>query len=136
MRVLKVVVVALALCAAPAAAWADQDQLAHTTIVKRANPTTVQTDSTFWTPASGKAIVLMGCIFSSLESPGTIQLEVSNTDVIPPIVFPTIGTVVVGFGNSPIAMLDNDDVITLTTTTDASASFSILCVGHELRLLN
>lgn len=86
-------------------------------------------DAALWTPASGNAFVLWGCVFST-SAVGNVELEVSNVDVVPPIYLASSGTVVIGYGGFPLYRSAVDAVLRYTTV-QSTAQISILCHGWE-----
>src|SRR3990167_6073218 len=114
------------LVAAPAGAF--EPHRSYTTVTKNANTTDAQTDATLWDPAAGKSVALQGCAVST-DATETIQVEVSDVDVIPPIYLAANTGMVVTGGYAPIYMGAVDAILTYTTTT--SANTSIVCWGYE-----
>ena len=111
--------------------WADRSTSDYVTVTKSATVTltSFQTDVTLWTPASGNRIHLQGCIFSANRAM-TIELEVSDVDVIPPIQMPSGGVVTVGGADAPIYVGAVDGVLAYTISVN-SGSASSLCWGWE-----
>ena len=108
----------------------------YNVVTKTATSTSSQSATTLWTPATGFRFALQGC-FLAAEGPVRIRLQVSGTDVIPPVVLETYGTATIGTGDSPIYMSATDAVLTYTTViTGLSASYpntSIVCWGYEFK---
>lgn len=124
--------VALSLLCAPGA-WAgppDAEVTTQTKTVSLIISDGAKTDTALWTPTSGNFFVLMGCAFSTKQA-GTVELEVSDADVIPPQHFQTAGKASIGFGAYPLYVSAVDAV--LTYTTSVAGEFSILCTGYEAR---
>ena len=120
----------LVMTALASPAWATSPDAAFTTTLKTATSAGVSaTDVALWTPTSGNFFVLMGCIVST-NGAGTIELEVSDVDVIPPQYFQTAGTRVLGFGAYPLSVSAKDAVLTYTHTR---GEWSIYCSGYEGR---
>lgn len=112
-------------------AWAELPHREYTTQTKTATTSpdgTTETDVALWTPASGKRFVLQGCTISA-NNAGTVELEVSDVDVVPPIHFQTAGARVLSHGGAPIYVSAKDAVLRYTTSVDGE--FSLLCTGYE-----
>lgn len=86
------------------------------------------TDSVIWTPATDHSIALLGCVLSS-DNNNTIQVESSDTDVIPPQHLESYGMRTISGGNFPIWVGAED--ATLSWTTEDATDASILCWGFE-----
>lgn len=107
----------------------------YKTQTKTATGTATATDATLWTPLTGRRFALQGCHFSSIAAIA-IELEVSNTDVVPPIYLDSYGSKSIGGNDKPIHTSDTNDVLTYTVTFTGhtpltSVSWSILCWGYE-----
>lgn len=104
------------------------------TITKTATSTSAQTDTTLWTPPSGKRIALQGCLISATRAT-EVQFEVSDVDVIPPVYMESYGTVLVGGDQTLLYRSAKDAVLTYTTTNTAHSpsygSVSVMCWGYE-----
>ena len=111
-----------------APAWADRATDWYSTETKNNNTTDAQTDTTLWDPAAGKRFVILG-IFVSADATETVQFEVSDVDVIPPIYVGANGSVSIPGGDGPIYMSAKDAVLTYTTTT--SANTTVVVWGYE-----
>ena len=128
----RILALAVALGASPAFAQAPHHD--YTTVQKTATALSAQTDATLWTPATGKAFILYGCVISA-RLPVRVELEVSDVDVVPPIYFESNGTVLVGGHGFPIYMSATNAVLTWTTSvegmSDTHDRVSVLCWGYE-----
>lgn len=126
-------VVALGLMLA-APVWADRPSDQFQTITKTATATTAQTDTTLWDPAAGKRIILMGCVISS-QFAQTVELEVSDVDVVPPLYFESYGIKTLGTGYGPLWEGALDAILTYSTTSTTHSSIApstaISCSGYE-----
>lgn len=126
------VVAAVVLLACPPLGWAARPEYEIQT--KTATASSSQSDTTLWTPASGKSIALLGCHIST-NRPLKVEIESSNTDVVPPIYTASEGGVLVGGNDWPIWVGDANATLTYTTSTDRVANthgeVSILCWGFE-----
>ena len=115
-------------------AWADRPSDLWTPQTKTATATTAQTDTTLWTPASGKRFHLQGCAISS-DGAVRVELEVSNTDVIPPISLASSGTEVISAGGALLYSSATDALLTYSTSitgvSGTHRSVSVLCWGYE-----
>ena len=98
-----------------------------TPITKTANYSAAQTDAIVWTPATGKKIILMGVLLST-DTEMTIEVESSNTDIIPPCYFAATGGAVVS-GGSPL--WKGAANATLTITSSEAGNHSIMLWGYE-----
>ena len=122
--------IAAVLVVACAPAWADRPHIDYTTVTKTATGTGTSTaDTALWTPASGTRIVLLGCFFAANNASITVELEVSDVDVIPPVRFESTGRQSVEGGGAPIYVSARDDILRYTVT--GSGSWSIMCWGYE-----
>lgn len=111
-------------------AGAEPPHLDYTTEVNSVTQaSTPATDGTLWDPESGNKFILMGVVIST-SGAGTVELEVSNADVIPPQHFQTAGKAQIGFGASPLYVGAVDDILTYTTT---QGEWSIAAYGYEAR---
>lgn len=110
-------------------AAADISTQLYATQNKPATTDVAVTDSVIWTPAAGYRIVLQGCVLSS-DAANKIELESSNTDVIPPQHFESYGSLVIQGGGTAIWTGTADATLAWTTTTNATAS--IVCWGFEV----
>lgn len=104
----------------------------YTTVTKTATSTTAQSATTLWTPATGFAFVLQGCLVSS-QNAVQVRLQVSSVDVVPPIYLESYGSQMVGGANAPIYTSDVNAVLTYTTVSHAGAykNVSVMCWGWE-----
>jgi len=119
----------LGVLALPAPAWAARWLYGqYTPVMKNNNTTDAQTDTTLWDPATDYRFVLQGCAVSA-DATETVQFEVSDVDVIPPIYLAANTSVLVGGGSAPIYVGAIDAILTYTTTT--SANTSVACWGWE-----
>ena len=117
--------------------WAETAAFEYTTVTKTATVTSDSTDVTLWDPAGGYGFVLQGCDLSSTVA-ASIELEVSDVDVVPPIYMDSYGSHPIGAGNGPIAMGAQDAILTYTVTFTTytpvrDTRVSILCWGYEYR---
>jgi len=126
----RTVLVAVCLFAVAGLVEAFEPHRSYTTVTKNGNTTDAQTDTTLWDPAAGKSVALQGCAVSA-DATETIQVEVSDVDVIPPIYLAANTGMVVTGGYAPIYMGAVDAILTYTTTT--SANTSIVCWGYEFQ---
>ena len=110
-----------------AVAEAVPPTLDYETTTKTATVSAISSDVTLWDPAADHRFVLLGCMINA-RAAGTVELEVSDVDVIPPIRFESTGTVVIGFGYAPLYVSAEDAILTYTTT---AGLFSIMCAGYE-----
>src|SRR3990167_901055 len=104
----------LGLVGVASTAHADRPSDQFQTITKTATATTAQTDTTLWDPAAGKRIILMGCVISA-KFAQTVELEVANVDVVPPIYFDSYGTIPLGTGYGPLWEGEVDAILTYST---------------------
>lgn len=111
------------------AAWAESSITWGKAVVKTAVQSGTATDSTLWSPDAGNRFLLMGCMFSASNA-GTVELEVSDVDVIPPITMASGGTFAVGFGGFPIYESATDAILTYSTSASAG-TIRIMCSGWE-----
>ena len=111
-------------------AWADLPHLDYVTQTKTATGTSASA-TVLWTPASGKRIMLQGCIFG-FEGPGRVQLDEgdSGDDVIPSVGVATQGTIVVDANGGLLWVGDVNETLTWTTSQSATQR-SIMCWGYE-----
>ena len=89
-----------------------------------------QTDTVLWTPATGNRIWLAGCVLSKDATAATVQIESANIDVIPPLYMQANTTESILAGAAPF-LWRGDANATLTVTTSAGGSVSVLCWGME-----
>ena len=124
----------LGLVGVASTAHADRPSDQFQTITKTATATTAQTDTTLWDPAAGKRIILMGCVISA-KFAQTVELEVANVDVVPPIYFESFGIRTIGTGDSPVYVGATDAVLTYSTSSAGHSpqapTTSIVCWGYE-----
>ena len=100
-------------------------------VTKTATATDTATDTALWTPTTGNAIVLMGCVIHS-DRAARVEIESSDVDVIPPIQPASGGPSSVGYGNFPIWFGAVDATLAYTITEVISgARTSIMCSGYE-----
>ena len=125
-------VLMLALLSPPA--WALPPHLDYETQTKTATGTAPSTDTTLWTPVTGNKFILQACWVSANNASITVELEVSDVDVIPPMRFESTGTKVVEMGGAPIYVSTEDAVLTYTVT--GTGAYAILCVGYEEAVLD
>ena len=109
--------------------WADRPHIDYTTVTKTVRGSVAATDTAFWTPASGEKIILMGCAVESDTGGQTIEIEISDIDVIPPQRFESSGLRVISGGGAPIYETARDAV--LRYTVSSNGNFSIMCWGYE-----
>lgn len=116
-------------------AWAGPPHGDYTTITNRATGQAPSTaDTALWTPTTGNKFLLQGCLVAANNASVTVELEVSDVDVIPPIRFETTGRQVVESGGAVIYESAQDAVLTYTVT--GSGGWSILCWGYEEAVLD
>ena len=120
----------LSLLSMPSSLWADKSTSHYTTINENENTTDAQTDTTLWTPASGFRFILQGC-FVSADATQTVEFEVSDVDVIPPIYVAANTSALIGGSHGSIYTSAADAVLKYSTTT--SANTSVTCWGYEDR---
>lgn len=120
---------AVGLLVASSAAWATPPTLDYTTTVKTAVGNGREVDTTFWDPAEDHRFVLQGCIVNANNASITVEFEVSDVDVLPPMRFESTGQKVMGFGSAPLYVSATDAVLTYTVT--GSGAWSIMCAGYE-----
>ena len=124
------------LASACGSAWADRPTDHFTPVTKTATATSAQTDTTLWDPEADFRIVLMGCEISA-KFAQTVELEVSNADVVPPMFFESYGIKSVGNGYAPIYQGAVDGILTYSTTADGhsplAAATAIVCWGYETK---
>ena len=116
------------LVASPSA-WASRWLLGdYLPVTKNENTTDAQTDTTLWDPDAEFRFVLQGC-FVSADATQTVEFEVSDVDVIPPVYLAANTSVLIGGGSAPIALGAVDAILKYTTTT--SANTTVLCWGWQ-----
>lgn len=106
----------------------------YTTQTKTATSTTAQTDTTLWTPATGKRFILQGVLVCATMSV-RVELEVSDVDVIAPVYLDSYGCRTVDASGAALYMSATDAVLTYTTITTAHspiyANVSVTAWGYE-----
>lgn len=115
-------------CSIPKVSIADRPTDFYTTVTKTDNKSAAQTDTTLWTPASGKRIILQGVVVST-NAANNVDLEVSDVDVVPPLYLAANGGGVIQSGGAPIWIGATD--ASLTYTTSAATNVSVLAWGYE-----
>lgn len=125
---LQLVLGLLALALTAPSAWATKPTLDYTTSTKNGNTTDAQTDTTLWDPAANYRVVLQGCV-ASADATQTLEIEVSDVDVLPPIYLAANTSITIAGGFAPIYVGAVDGVLAYTTTT--SANTTITCWGWE-----
>jgi len=130
----RVVGLALLLACFHSPAWALPPHLDYETQTKTATGAGPSTDTALWTPVTGNRFILQGCVVNANNASITVELEVSDVDVIPPMQFESTGTQVVEMGGIPLYVSVEDAVLTYTVT--GSGAWSILCVGYEEAVLD
>ena len=127
------VVGVVGLCLLPSAS-AQQPHRQFTTVVNTDTASSAQSATTIWTPTSGKMFILQGVMVSA-ETPVSVRFQVSGTDVIPPIILDSNGTVVVDASGYALFMSATDAVLTYTTTSTALSlthpTISVMTWGYE-----
>lgn len=112
-------------------ACAEEPTIWGKPVTKTATATGSATDTTLWTPSTGNAIVLMGCLIG-VDRAARVEIESSDVDVIPPIQPGSSGQVSIGYGNFPIWMGAVDATLAYTVSdTSTSSRTSIMCSGYE-----
>ena len=117
----------LALLAVPVSA----SEREHTVVNKNATGTGATSAATLWTPTSGNAFYLQGCMASANNASITVRFQVASADVIPPIRFESTGRYSVESGGAVIYESAKDAVLTYTIT--GGGAWSVLCWGWEER---
>lgn len=103
-----------------------------TTQTKTASVSSTATDTTLWTPASGKRIILQGVIACAAGPVTTVEIEEDDgTDVIPPFGLPSYGCHTFGAGGSALWMGDPDEFLTYSVVTGVTVS--ITAWGYEIQ---
>lgn len=129
MRISWVVIALAASVIGASLAYAEEPTTWGKVVTKTATQAGNAADQDLWDPAADTSIVLMGCLFSS-SAPATVELEVSNVDVVPPQVLESAGWRQVGYGTFPLYHGATDAVLTYTTTNN-SGTVAIMCSGYE-----
>ena len=104
-----------------------------TTQTKTATATSNRTDTAIWTPASGKRIALQGVAISA-GAAGVVEIESSDTDVIPLISLESGGLKVIAGNAAPLWTGGVDATLAYTNTggfAGSSQPLSILLWGYE-----
>lgn len=109
-------------------AQADKPTSYYLTVNKNTDTTDAVTDATLWDPDAGYRFILQGCAVSA-DAAQTVQFEVSDVDVIPPLYLAANGNAQVGIGDAPIYVSAVDAILTYTTTT--SANTTVVCWGWQ-----
>lgn len=109
--------------------FADRPHLDYTTVTKTATGSGAATDTTLWDPESGKRFFLLGAMVCARNAAITVELEVSDVDVVPPIRFESTGCQVVEAGGGILYESVTDAILTYTVT--GSGSWSVLTWGYE-----
>lgn len=94
------------------------------TVVKTATFSTAQSATTLWTPTTGYKFVILGGLISC-DRAVTVRLQVSGTDVVPPMYIPSQGVVPIGNGQTPVYVSGIDSVLTYTSAITGTAGGKI-----------
>lgn len=116
-------------------AWAEKPTNLYLTVTKTSVSSGAQTDTTLWDPPADFRFILQGGLVCS-DRAASFELEVSNVDVVPPMVVPSDGCVPFGGTEAPIYVGATDAVLTYTTaftgyTNTAAGAVSVMVWGWE-----
>lgn len=109
-------------------AWADTLPSYRGNRAYTESATGEQTDNPLWTPEAGNRVVLLGCAFSS-DTATTIELEVSNVDVLPPVYLTVHSNAAIEGSGFPIYRGTADQALDWTSSGPGTAT--ITCWGFE-----